>query len=210
MPTESKPLTRGFEGLRSTGERLRAGGFRRPLIAWLPVAVGVVYVLRFLVQAHRIVGNFYANADIASGPVLAHLLPVAPSGAHVVLGNYPWYEALGLQLALDQLPGSRAVLEVAPFVFAIATAALVAWSVSVSMRSIWPSGVAAVIVLASGAAVWPELGTWTVHGLTWLHVASLGALLVWLTREPRRGLGVAVAVAVVWARGSGQRRIGCW
>jgi hypothetical protein len=95
----------------------RPGGGPAPwrLLAHAPVVAFAAYVVAFLAQARGIVRALYLNADIASGPVMAHLLPAAPSDREVLLGKYLWAEALALQRLLDALPADRVLLAAVPF-----------------------------------------------------------------------------------------------
>jgi hypothetical protein len=175
------------------------------LLAHAPVVAFAAYVVAFLAQARDIVRTLYLNADIASGPVIAQLLPAAPPDREVVLGNYLWAEALALQRLLDALPADRVLLEAAPFGFGLLTAGLTAYAVLIVARDRWAAAMAVIIVLAAGATVWACLGTWTVHGLTWLHVTILGVFVVWLEQRPRTtasAAAVAVPVGVVTGVGA--------
>lgn len=159
-----------------------------------------VYVVVFAVRLPRTIATLYANADVASGPVLALLAGGGPPDREVVLGNYPWYEALWIQRALHRLGAGLGLLADAPIVLGLVTAALVAWPVAVVAGSRRVGAFAAIAILAGGPEAWTFIGTWTVHGLTWLHVAVLGAFVVWVSRQEERAaatLVVAVPVGLV-------------
>lgn len=65
----------------------------------------------FAARPPSTVASGYANADVASGPVIARLLRSAPAGRDVALGNYAWYEALGFDIAAQlRTTGARAAV----------------------------------------------------------------------------------------------------
>ena len=164
-------------------------------MAWAFVPASVLYAAVFAARLPSTVASGYANADVASGPVIARLLGAAPAGREVLLGNYAWYEALGLQRLLG---ASRVALELAPYGLALAAFALLGWSTAVATGSRWAGVVAATLAAATTPEAWRILGAWTVHGLTFVHMAALGAWVVWLVRRPR-GAGATVGAVVVGA-----------
>lgn len=160
---------------------------------WLPLAVIAAYAVVFAARLPRTIATLYANADVASGPVLALLAGTQGPGQQVVLGNYPWYEALWLQQGLHALGAGLGVLAGAPFVAGLATAALVAWATAVVGGSVRVGALAAIAILAGGPEAWTFLGSWTSHGLTWLHVALLGAFLVWVASRDKGASTLLIA-----------------
>ncbi len=170
---------------------------RDPLTV-IPLTALAAYTVIFAAHSSAIVTTLYLNADIASGPVIAQSLASAPGHTEVLLGNYPWFEALGAMSILRTLPAHRLLWEATPFVVAVATMGMVAWGT-------WRAAGcrAALLTLTIGIAASPagvaDLGTWTVHGLTWAHAALLSWLAVWLAgaRSHKRALGAAALVGLV-------------
>jgi hypothetical protein len=160
-----------------------------------PLVALAAYVAVFAARSDAIVRTLYLNADIASGPVVAQSLVSAPGHTEVLLGNYAWFEALGLLSILRVLPAHRFLWEATPFALALAAMGLVAWGTGRA-----GGRRAALLALAIGAAASPatvaDLGTWTVHGLTWVHTALLGWLAVWLARGRSRRAALCVAAVV--------------
>jgi hypothetical protein len=168
------------------------------LLVLAPLTALALYVAIFVVRSTAIVTTLYLNADIASGPVIAQSLATTPGHTEVLLGNYPWFEALGLMSILRELPAHRWLWEATPFALAVVTVGLVAWGTwhAAGRRA---AMLTLVIGLAAAPATVADLGSWTVHGLTWVHTALLGGLAVWLqgARERRVALGAAALVGFV-------------
>ncbi len=165
------------------------------LLIVAPLAALALYVLIFLIRWSAIVTALYLNADIASGPVIAQSLASAPGHAEILLGNYPWFEALGLMSILRMLPEHRFLWEVVPFALTVVAVSLVALGTQRAAGRRAAMLTLAIGLVASPATV-PDLGTWTVHGLTWVHAALLGWLAVWLIRARTRRSALTVAGAV--------------
>ncbi len=185
--------------MRAPGPGQWRATVRDPLVV-TPLLALAAYVVIFAVRSSAIVTTLYLNADIASGPVIAQSLASAPAHTQVLLGNYPWFEALGAMSILRVLPAHRLLWEAAPFAVAVATMGLLA-------RGTWRAAGrrAALLTLAIGLAASPatvaDLGTWTVHGLTWAHAALLGCLAVWLAGVRSRTAALSAAALVGLACG---------
>lgn len=168
---------------------------QRDLAVAIPLVALALYAVLFAARAPAILRTLYLNADIASGPVIAQSLASAPSHTEVLLGNYPWFEALLAMSLLRLLPGHRFLWEVMPLLLALVTFALVAWGTwRVANRN--AALITLAVLLAVSPAAVPVFGTWTVHGLTWLHTALLGWLAIWLAR-PRSRRAALTAGALV-------------
>lgn len=163
-----------------------------------PLIALALYLIVLLVRWPAIVTADYFNADVASGPVIAQSLATAPSHTEVLLGNYPWFEALGLMSILRGLPDSRFLWEATPFALAFMAVGLVAWGTcrAAGRRA---ATLTLVIGLAAAPATVADLGTWTVHGLTWVHAALISALAIWLAESRTRwaALGAATLVGLL-------------
>lgn len=165
----------------------------------IPVLIAVLYAALFAVRAGDFVSALYRNADVASGPVIAQALGTGPGPRTVVLGNYPWAEALWLQRAIDALTGSRAILVAGPFVLWAIALALLGFTVQRVTGDRWRTLLGIVIVVAAGPAVWATYASWTIHGLVLVHLTLLGAFWGWLTagERGRRGLAVGALAGVL-------------
>ena len=161
--------------------------------------IGALYAALFAVRAGDFVRALYRNADVASGPVIAQALGTAQGTRTVVLGNYPWAEALWLQRAIDALTGSRALLVAGPFVLWAIAVALLGFTVQRVTRDRWRTLLGIVVLVAAGPAVWATYASWTIHGLVLVHLALLGAFWGWLTagERGRRGLAAGAVVGVL-------------
>jgi hypothetical protein len=173
-------------------------------LPWLLLAAAASYVVVFAVRFGDIVATAMRNADTASGPVIAHLIGEAPAGREVVLGNFPWYTSLWAQQATAWLPAHRTLWEVGPFAVALLTFAVVTVATARVVGRRAALITAAVLVCAAPWTV-ADLGSWTLHGPSWLAVALAGWVAVWLTGEEAAGAGAAAwpARRVALAAGAG-------
>jgi hypothetical protein len=175
---------------------MRAAAAR--LLTAAPILAGLLYLVLFALRLADFTRVLYLNADVSAGPVIARLLPDAPGGRILVLGNYPWAEALWMQQALDGLTGSRAVLVAGAFALWAVAVSLFAVTLHGLLRDPWLTGLGVVVLVAAGPAVWATYAAWTVHGLVLVHLAVVGAFWAWLVAgaRGRTGLGVGAAVGV--------------
>src|SRR5205807_1843050 len=96
-------------------DRMRLTALAR-LWPWLPVLFAAAYVVLLASTFRSVVQGIYLSADFASAPYIGELYRQAPSGAEVVLANFPWYTTLWFEQATHWLPAHRQVWEVAPWV----------------------------------------------------------------------------------------------
>ncbi|HYB26896.1 MAG TPA: hypothetical protein VEF89_09810 [Solirubrobacteraceae bacterium] len=151
-------------------------------LRWAALPFALVYLILLAHQLESIVSSANLDADVASGPVIGELFGAAPAHANVVLGEFAWYSTLLFDLATKWLPAHRQVWAYAPYVMALAAAALAAWSVS-QVADRWAAAVTAVLLIcASPATLHLELST-TQHAPVWFCLALLGAFLVLLERR---------------------------
>lgn len=55
---------------------------------WLPVVIGVAYLVLLLVRIGPTLDAIYSNGDVASAPYIGELYPHAPPGATLTLGQF--------------------------------------------------------------------------------------------------------------------------
>jgi hypothetical protein len=160
----------------------------RHLPSWSSLVAPALGVLYLILMAHQLDGAIRAtnlDADAASGPVIGELFGAAPAHANIVLGEFGWYATLLFDLATKWLPHHRQVWEVAPYVMALAAAALAAWSVW-QVAGARAAGLTAVaLACASPATLRLELST-TQHAPDWFCLALLGTFLIWLQGHAAR------------------------
>jgi hypothetical protein len=172
--------------------RVLAGAVRRRW-RWAALPFGVVYLVLLAVNYHSIIGTAYLDADTVSAPVIGQLLGSASPHSHVVLGEFGWYSTVLFLLVTRWLPLHREIWEVAPYLMALAGAALAAWSVwQVAGRV--AAGLTAVLLICAAPATLHLLLSMTQHAPDWFCSALLAAFAVLLARR-----GAALPPAVLFA-----------
>jgi hypothetical protein len=150
---------------------------------WLPLPVGVAYLLLLLVKFNQIVAATYLNADAASAPVIGELFGGAPAHRQVFLGQMGWFSTLLFELATRSLPLHRQLWETVPYAMALASVAMIAWAVwRVAGR--WAAAIAGVAILCAGPHTLGLLFSLNDHSTTWFALALLAALLVFFQAPP--------------------------
>jgi hypothetical protein len=150
---------------------------------WLPLPVGVAYLLLLLVKFNQIVAATYLNADAASAPVIGELFGGAPAHRQVFLGQMGWFSTLLFELATRSLPLHRQLWETVPYAMALASVAMIAWAVwRVAGR--WAAAIAGVAILCAGPHTLGLLFSLNDHSTTWFALALLAALLVFFEVPP--------------------------
>lgn len=170
---------------------------------WLPVLLGLVYLIVLLRDFGLIADGIYRNADAVSVPYIGELYGAAPRGADVVLGNFPWYFALWFEEFTRWLPHHRGLWEVAPYLFSLLGIAALAWSTWV-VAGRWSATMTALLCLGASSGLLSLQFGWGVHGGVWPIVCFLNAYIVaiaggFLTRRRRRMVGVSVVLALLTA-----------
>jgi hypothetical protein len=161
--------------------RVLAGAARRRW-RWTALPFGVVYLVLLAVNYHSIISTAYLDADTVSAPVIGQLLAGASPHAHVVLGEFGWYSTLLFLLATKWLPLHRELWELAPYLLALAGAALAAWSVwQVAGRV--AAGLTAVLLVCAAPATLHLLLSMTQHAPDWFCSALLAGWAVLLARR---------------------------
>lgn len=150
---------------------------------WLPLPVGVAYLLLLLVKFNQIVAATYLNADAASAPVIGELFGGSPAHRQVFLGQMGWFSTLMFELATRSLPLHRQMWETAPYVMALASVALIAWA-TWRVAGRWAAVIAGVVILCAGPHTLGLLFSLNDHSTTWFSMALLAALLVFFETPP--------------------------
>src|SRR4051794_22535020 len=173
------------------------------LLRWSPAAVLIAYLAVLGVTFNRVAGGVFLNADAASGPVIGELLSSAPPGREVLLGNYPWYETLWLELATKSLPLHRQLWEALPYALVLAGAVALGWSVW-RIAGAWSAVLAIVPVVCAAEGYLGTLASPNSHGYSIVHATLAGAFLVWARADnPSRLAFTAAVVALTAVTGAG-------
>lgn len=165
---------------------------------WAAVPFGAVYLILLALRFHGVVTTTNLDADAVSAPVIGELFASAPASAHVVLGEFGWYATLLFELATKWLPAHRQLWEVAPYLMALAGAALTAWSVW-QVTGPFAASLTAVLLICAAPATLRLLLSMTQHAPDWFCLGLLAAFLVLLERRAstlRPGVLVAAVLVV--------------
>jgi hypothetical protein len=164
---------------------------------WAPVALAALYAIVVLVNFSSLITAINMDSDVSIALVIGKLLGSAPAGAHVVLGDHPWYEALWFLRATSGLPGYRQLWEIAPAAWSVLGLAVLGWSAWRAFGP-WPAALATSALLCAGTAGRFTFFNFDWHGPTAVHTVLLGALAVWLagrSRPLRSWRAIALALA---------------
>jgi hypothetical protein len=148
----------------------------------LVVTVTAFYLVAFFVSLPRLLPAIYQLADNAIAPYLMQGWEHAPSGAHMLMANVPWYSAYWLMRVLDLLPDHRVLWEFAPWLLSGLACGCVGWATAKAAGRGAGLLVSAGLICA-GTALLPLQFAWGVHGITYVYVLLLGAFGVWLTND---------------------------
>jgi hypothetical protein len=164
---------------------------------WAAIPFGAVYLILLASHFGGIVASTNLDADAVSAPVIGELFGSAPASAHVVLGEFAWFATLLFELGTKWLPAHRQVWEAAPYLMALAGAALTAWSVwQVAGR--FAASLTAVLLICLAPATLHLLLSMTQHAPDWFCLGLLAAFLVLLERRASTlRLRVVAPVALV-------------
>jgi hypothetical protein len=149
---------------------------------WAAIPFGVVYLILIALHFRGIVTTGNLDADAVSAPVIGELFGSAPSGAHTVLGEFPWYATLLFELSTKWLPDHRHVWELAPYAMALAGFALTAWSVWL-IAGAFAASLTAVLLVCASAPTLHLLLSMTQHAPDWFCLGLLAAFVVLLERR---------------------------
>jgi hypothetical protein len=164
---------------------------------WLPLPVGVAYLLLLLVKFNQIVAATYLNADAASAPVVGELFGGSPAHRQVFLGQMGWFSTLLFELATRSLPAHRQLWETVPYAMALASVAMIAWA-TWRVAGRWAATIAGVAILCAGPHTLGLLFSLNDHSTTWFALALLAALLVFFESPPAwLKAGSAASIALI-------------
>ncbi len=150
---------------------------------WLPLPLGVLYLLVLLVKFNQIVAATYLNADAASAPVIGELLGGSPAHRQVFLGQMGWFSTLIFELVTRSLPLHRQLWETVPYAMALTSVVLIAaaaWRVA----GRWAAAITGVLILCASPHALGLLFSLNDHSTTWFSLALLAAVLVFFESPP--------------------------
>ncbi len=163
---------------------------------WIPLLIGAIYLVLVVVKFSQLVDATNWVSDSSAADVIAQTLGSAPSGRHVVLGQYGWYTTLWFFLITKPLPLHRQIWEAAPYAFALLGAGLVSWA-SWRVAGRRAAALTAVALVCASPEVLANLFSPTLHASTWFTLSVLAAYLVLVATVPAaRGGRGAVAGAL--------------
>jgi hypothetical protein len=169
----------------------------------LPIVLGAAFLVVLIVRFPAVIGANNTDSDSASVFLIAEALTHAHHGTALIAG-YGLYNGFALGVLTSWLPAHRQLWEAAPYLVALGTAAMIAWSVRrVSGR--WAAAIAFLLAAAPGPIVLHLLSSAGFHQLTFFATALLGLYLVWLAGRgagESRGRQAGVALAVSFVAGT--------
>jgi len=167
------------------------------LLAWAPLAACAIYLAVLGAFFKRLVVAWNLSSDANAPMVITDRLK---SG--LVHGG-PTFAAQPIYIVIDTvirgLPAHRMLWQVLPTALAIATAALIGWSVA-QVATPWAGALAGILSIALTPTVLATAMVQAVHGMTYFSAALLAAFLVHTLRTTTvswRLIVGAVVVAIV-------------
>jgi hypothetical protein len=159
----------------------------------LALAIGVIYLVAFLVQVPRDIGQLGWDSSVGSAFVMPETLVKTGTGGLTLMGSTGQWVPLWFGLLTAGLPLHRELWGAMPTLLFLATAVMVAWSVlQVGNRRV------ALLALLIGVAASPPSLSFLMapfsHNVVYPCTALLGVYLIWLTRGRGRGRITAFAV----------------
>jgi len=167
---------------------------RVPALLWaLALSVGFAYLLLYVVEAPRLVGQLQWNASVASAYVMPPTLVKSGTGGTAVMGSVGDWVPLWFGLLSTSWPLHRELWGAMPTLLFVASALTVGWSVrQVADRR------AAVLAALIGLVVSPLALAFLMspfsHNVVYPCTALLGAYLIWLARGAGRSRVTAIVV----------------
>ncbi len=164
-------------------------------LPWSPVLIGAAYLVVFIVKLPTLIEHLYWDSDAATATVIAETF--GGSGT-VILQRFGWFTALWFELLTRPLPLHRQIWEVAPYLFSLASVALLAFA-SWRLAGRWAAAMTATAALATSPYVSYDLVSLNFHTTTWAATVVLAVYCLWLTWEPsvRRFAFVTVLVTAL-------------
>ena len=180
---------RRAEAAPSLGIRARQA---RALAPWVALAPAVAYLAvvaaTFSDLAHRV----YWDSDVATAGLVAE---DAGDGT-ILLVRVGSFTSLWFSWLTRSLPFHRELWEVAPYLFALGSAALLAWA-SWRLAGRWAAAMTATLAVAVSPFVNFGRLALNFHSATWVATVALGAILLWLTSPSARHLRLVFVIAAV-------------
>ncbi len=162
----------------------------------VPLTLGAIYAVVFLVQLPANIRGLAWNSDYASGFTIPEAVVDSGTGGHLVLASSGQWVSLWFGLLTAHLPLHRELWGVAPTLLFLATVFTIGWSVQqLAGRR---AGALAVLLgfVASPSALVLFMGP-VAHNMVYPCTALIGAYLIWLTRETERRRWSAVGVPLL-------------
>jgi hypothetical protein len=169
----------------------------KTLLPWAPLALGVAYLLVFAAKFPQLIERVYWDSDAATAGVVAE----TTGDGTVVLERFGWFTSLWFALLTRPLPFHRQVWEIAPYLFALASVALLAWA-SWRLAGRWAAAMTATVAIATSPFVNYSRVTLNFHTATWVATVVLAVFALWLAQNPRRDRAVFAAVLVAALAGA--------
>jgi hypothetical protein len=119
----------------------------------------------------------------------------------VVLERFGWFTSLWFALLTRPLPFHRQVWEIAPYLFALGSVALLAWA-SWRLAGRWAAATTATVAVATSPFVNFSRVTLNFHTATWVATVVLAVFTLWLALNPRRDRAAFAAVLVTTLAGA--------
>jgi hypothetical protein len=162
---------------------------------WAPLVVAFAYLVVLIARLRDLLAHTALNADAVSAQMIGELLPHAPQGREVLLGNFPWYQQLWFEQATHWAPAHRQLWELFPLALGVLAIGLCAWA-SGRVAGRWGAVITGVVLFCASAPLIGNLSQGTTHSPTTAQVALLGATAVWLATRPEISRGALIGVVV--------------
>jgi hypothetical protein len=164
-------------------------------LTWLiGLGIAAVYIVVFVLQLPRNIGQLGWVSDFASCFILPETLVKSGTGGHTLLSTTGAYLPLWFGLLTAKLPLHRQLWEIGPTLLLLASALTIGWSVAqVACRRAAVLAMLIVLVASPWALAFFMAPA---HNTVYPATALLGAYLIWLTRAPRRRRVINLAVPV--------------
>jgi hypothetical protein len=183
-----------IEAAASAARRARQG---TALLPWAPVLLGAVYLIVFAARFPRLIERVYWDSDAATAAVIAE----TADGGTVVLERFGWFTSLWFALLTRPLPFHRQVWEIAPYLFALGSVALLAWA-SWRLAGRWAAAMTATVAVATSPFVSYSRVTLNYHTATWVATVVLAVFALWIAQKPRTDRVLTAAVLVTALAGT--------
>ena len=157
----------------------------------------MVYLVVLATTFTRLIERVYWDSDAAT----AGLVGEGAGDGAVVLFRYGWFTSLWFELLTRSLPFHRQVWEVAPYVFALASVALLAWA-SWRLAGPWAAAMTATVAVAASPFVNYSRVTVNYHTATWVATVVLAVFALWLAQKPRIDRAITAGVLVTLLAGT--------